>query len=92
MGRAMGMGRPPIHPIVDLSGARFHSWTLLRCTTPGKGMTMTRYVCRCDCGFEEERQIANIVGGLSKCCGKFCKGQQLSARLQCWKEERCIEC
>jgi hypothetical protein len=41
----------------------------------------------------EERQIANIVRGLSKCCGKFCKGQHARAQYKLWREEnRKVNC
>lgn len=72
------LGRPKIHPVVDLTGKRFGSWTLLLCTTPGKGMTETRYVCRCDCGYQEEKQIHNILQGESESCKQNCgRGRQI---------------
>ena len=70
--------RKAIHPIVDLSGKRFGSWTLLLCTTPGKGMTETRYICRCDCGLQEEKQIHHILTGESESCKANCgRGKQI---------------
>lgn len=71
-------GRPKIHPVVDLTGQKKASWTFVRCLTPGKGMTETRYLCRCDCGYEKEMQIHNILSGDSRSCEANCgRGQQL---------------
>lgn len=71
-------GRPKIHPVIDLTGQKKASWTFVQCLTPGKGMTETRYLCRCDCGYEKEMQIHNILSGESKSCRADCgRGKQI---------------
>jgi hypothetical protein len=72
------LGRPKIHPVRDLTGQKIAGWTFVRCLTPGKGMTEARYVCRCDCGYQEEKQIHNILQGESESCKQNCgRGRQI---------------
>lgn len=41
-------------------------------------MTETRYVCRCDCGLQEEKQIHHILTGESESCKANCgRGKQI---------------
>jgi len=72
------LGRPKVHPVVDMTGKKKGSWTFLLCLTPGKGMTETRYIMRCDCGHTQEMQIHNILSGESESCHANCgRGKQI---------------
>lgn len=72
------LGRPKLHDVVDMTGKKIGSWTFLLCLTPGKGMTETRYTCRCDCGHVQNMQIHHILeGGSQSCKGNCGRGKQI---------------
>jgi len=51
----------------DLSGLKYHKWTVLRKSEKQKRMTL--YWCRCECGTEKNVVGATLKNGTSRDCG-----------------------
>lgn len=63
---------------INLTGQRFGTWVVLEEAEPrvSKWRTHRRWLCRCDCGYENIVLQHNLLHGGSKNCG-------------CLKRERC---
>ena len=53
--------------IEDLSGNRYHRWTVI-CIGEKRGL-IQKWKCRCDCGTEREVAYNNLKSGTSRSCG-----------------------
>ena len=63
-------------PIEDLTGCRFHRWTVIEMKEPAfdsKGRKYHRCLCRCDCGTERIIRTNNLKMMRTRSCGCFDK-------------------
>lgn len=88
---------------IDLTGRRYHRWTVLNLV---QSLKNTTWRCRCDCGVERDVQAGNLTAGVSRSCGCVrrevtaarstthgaARGRVETAEYQTWKhmKTRCL--
>lgn len=53
--------------LMDRAGQKFNKWTIISFDGLTNGGE-SRWLCRCDCGFEKVLTIGNVTGGYSRQC------------------------
>lgn len=66
----------PTKPLEDLTGKRFGMWTVTGYAGKATGLVSrsSRWIVVCDCGVVREASRGNLIGGLTKSCGRHRTG------------------
>lgn len=64
-------GNDNTYQSIDITGKKFHKWTVIKLVDTPHGHTGRYWLCRCDCGTQKIIRQCNLTSGSTKSCGCY---------------------